>query len=106
MLHFLAFLCIVFIALLLLGVLIIGQAFRKVFGQRRTSGNAPAGDNHRRQPTYTYNADSGQWQRTASAGTDNVITPEEGELHPRRKKIFDKEDGEYVDFEEVKDQPV
>ena len=36
-----------------------------------------------------------------SSGDEAVIIPEEGSLHIKRRKVFDKNEGEYVDFEEV-----
>lgn len=74
MLHFLGILFIIIIAVLFIGLSFIGAILRGIFGGVR------------RKPA-----------------ANDTVQPEEGELHINRKKIFTKDDGEYVDFEEVKE---
>lgn len=80
MFHILGFLFIIILAVLIIGLSIIGSVVRGIFrlgnGVRRTSDSTP--NNHTAQP-------------------------EEPEIRPKRKKIFTEDEGEYVEFEEVKE---
>jgi len=80
MFHILGFLFIIILAVLIIGLSIIGSVVRGIFrlgnGVRRTSDSAT--NNHTAQP-------------------------EEPEIRPKRKKIFTEDEGEYVEFEEVKE---
>lgn len=87
MFHLLGLLFIFIIAILILGLSIVATIVRNILGLGRHRSAAS-------QPR--------QQSRTARP-TDDTMTPEEGELHPRRKKLFDKDEGEYVDFEEIKE---
>ena len=85
MFHILGFLFIIIIAVLIIGLSLIGSIFRALFG----FGKRPA---------------SRQANRAASANQskeENHSSPNE-EVSPQHKKIFSKDDGEYVDFEEIK----
>lgn len=99
MLHILGFLFIVILAILLIGLSIIGTVVRSLFGlgRRRTSspnsGSYQRGNEHYQPGGYSYN------NRTST----EEVQPEESEIHPQRKKLFSKDEGEYVDFEEIKD---
>lgn len=73
------FFFIIIIIILVFGISIISGVLRLLFGfGRKTTRNS---NNHQ----------SGQQEKPQSTSS------------PKHKKIFDKEDGEYVDFEEVKD---
>lgn len=103
MFHILGFLFVIIIAILLIGLSIIGTVLRSIFGlngRRHTSSSTTYQyGNANRQPNgYSYN-DS----RETSNSSSNEAEPEEGELHPRHKKLFSKDEGEYVDFEEIKE---
>lgn len=99
MFHILGFLFIIIIAILLIGLSIIGTVIRNVFGlNRRTSfshfGSYQSGNGKYQPEGYSYN-DNRQ--------SSEEVQPEEGEIHFRRKKLFSKDEGEYVDFEEIKE---
>lgn len=102
MFHILGFLFIIIIAILLIGLSIIGTVLRSIFGlggRRTASSGTYQNENGGRQPNgYSYN-DS----RQTSDSSQNAAEPEEGEIHPRHKKLFSKDEGEYVDFEEIKE---
>lgn len=87
MFHLLGLLFIFIIAILILGLSIIATIVRNILGLGRHRSAA---------------SQSPQQSRTARPA-DDTMTPEEGELRPRRKKLFDKDEGEYVDFEEIKE---
>ncbi|BEH00396.1 DUF4834 family protein [Bacteroides sedimenti] len=70
----------IIILVLVFGLSIIGGILRMIFGiGRKVTGQSARSD---RDENYADNSGS----------------------QPKRKKIFDKEDGEYVDFEEVKEE--
>lgn len=100
MFHFLGFLFIIIIAILLIGLSIVGTVIRSIFGLggRRSSDTNPNGNGNYQGRGYSFN-DSQQ----SDTSHHEEATPEEGDLHPKRKKLFSKDEGEYVDFEEIKD---
>jgi hypothetical protein len=90
MFHILGFLFIIIIAILLIGLSIIGTVIRSIFGLggRRTSSSRG----------YSYNENG-----PSSNPTSGETELEEGEIHPKHKKLFSENEGEYVDFEEIKE---
>ena len=85
MLHFIGFLFILIIAILLIGLSIIGGLVRSLFGFGRKK---TAGQNYYRGG-YSF---GGNNQQTSSrTNNDEGISPEEGEIHFKRKKIFTKD---------------
>ena len=85
MFHILGFLFIIIIAILLIGLSIIGTVIRNIFGLggRRTSSNSGP-----------YQKGNGNYQPGGYSSNDN---------RPRHKKLFSKDEGEYVDFAEIKE---
>lgn len=99
MLHFLGFLFILIIAILIIGLSIIFSIIRGLFGFGRKK---PSPRNF--QGDYTFYGDNRQSSSRTSTTPNDGIRPEEGELHIKHKeRIFSKDEGEYVDFEEIKD---
>lgn len=97
MLHFLGFLFILIIAILIIGLGIVGSIVRGIFGLGRRKPSAQ--DFH---GGYTFHGDNRQSHTTTD--TADGIRPEEGEIRVRHKeRIFSKDEGEYVDFEEIKE---
>lgn len=96
MFQFLGFLLLILLGVVLIGFVILLNVVRGVFriGRKpRTSGQADG-----------FTGQAGQANRThGTVADDGTVTVEEGELHFKRKKIFDKDDGEYVSYEEVKE---
>lgn len=92
MFHILGILFLIVLVVLLIGLAILSQIIGMVFGfKRRMQRNGSA------QRT-TYSSGSSQPQEDSFDAYSN-----EGNTSVRRrKKIFDKEEGEYVDFEEIK----
>lgn len=99
MFHFLGFILLLILAVLLVGFVIVVTFVRRLFGMGKG----------RKQTTYyctTNNIrnDSANTRRgNASTTDDGTVAVEEGELHINRKKIFGKDEGEYVSYEEVKE---
>lgn len=100
MFHILGFLFIIIIAVLIIGLSIIGTVIRSIFGlggrRTRTSSNP-----YQKPEGHSYN--SSRQHSGASSSQEETTEPEEGEIHPKRKKLFSKDEGEYVDFEEIKE---
>lgn len=100
MFHILGFLFIIIIAILLIGLSIIGTVIRNIFGWGRHRSSSNSGpyqkvNGNYRSGSYSYNG-NGQ-------SSEEEIQAEEGEIRPRHKKLFSKDEGEYVDFEEIKE---
>lgn len=94
--HILLFILVFFIAILVFGLSIIGFILRAIFGiGRRSSSPRPGQANSRtqHQSTKTYSTNDNDEE-------ENVYS--ENVSEKKHKKIFTKEDGEYVDFEEIK----
>lgn len=90
MFHILGILFIIIIAILIIGLSIIGTVIRSVFGlkgSRSTSGG------------HSFNGD----KQNSSSSQKQETTESEEEPHLKRKKLFSKDEGEYVDFEEVRE---
>lgn len=103
MLHFLGFLFIIVIAVLFIGLSIVGMILKGVFGIGRRS-SASAQTNNGRPFGHVFNdtdkdgfRDDATRYRNDSDGSVRITRPE------RKKKVFAKDEGDYVDFEEVKD---
>lgn len=88
MFHFLGFLFIIIIAILLIGLSVIGTIVRSIFGLGKLHSSSYG---------------TGRQQPFNTSSKDETAEAEEGEIHIKRKKLFSKDEGEYVDFEEVKE---
>ena len=92
MFHLLGILFLIILVILLIGLAILSRIIGMVFGfKRRMQRNGSAS-----QHAYSSNSNSSQdnTSHTYSSEGNSTVRP--------RKKIFDKEEGEYVDFEEIK----
>ena len=87
MFHILGFLFVIIVVILVIGLSIIGTVLRTIFG---------LGGKRR----YSY---SGGQQQNSSSQTDEGTTSEGNDIHRKHKKLFSKDEGEYVDFEEIKE---
>lgn len=99
MFHILGFLFIIIIAILLIGLSIIGTVVRSLFGlgKHRTSSHSGTWQGNGNYQTGGYS------QKENRRASEEEVQPEEGEINYHRKKIFSKDEGEYVDFEEIKE---
>ena len=98
--HILLFLLLFLAAIVIFGLSIVGFVLRAIFGLGRGSSSrtkqAGNGQNGQQQgrPSYNQNTDS-------RADNEGEIFAENSQ-RTKHKKIFTQDDGEYVDFEEVK----
>ena len=104
MFHFLGFLFIIIIAILLIGLSIIGTVIRSIFGLgSRRSSNTYRNDNGNYQSGRGYSF-NGRQQSGSSSNEEPITRIKEETAHGRHKKLFSQDEGEYVDFEEIKEE--
>ena len=95
MFHFLGFIFFFILIVLLIGFVILWKIVNTFLGlgKRMTGGN-PNGQNQQRT-TY---------QRTDDSASNNARTQSStSSAGGEKKKVFDDDEGEYVEFEEIKD---
>ncbi|WP_195663523.1 DUF4834 family protein [Bacteroides congonensis] len=98
--HILLFILIFIIAIVVFGLSIVGFLLRAIFGIGRRSSSS--------RPNQTESGRSATGQQSYNQGTQTPADNEE-EIYSenvtgrRHKKIFTQDDGEYVDFEEIKE---
>ncbi|WP_294606347.1 DUF4834 family protein [uncultured Bacteroides sp.] len=97
MFHILGFLFIIIVVILVIGLSIIGTVLRSIFGlgKRRTSSGS-----YQNGGGYSF---SGNQQQNSSSQANEEATSSEDVIHRKHKKLFTKDEGEYVDFEEIKE---
>lgn len=98
--HILLFILLFIIAIVVFGLSIVGFLLRAIFGIGRRSSSS--------RPKQAESGRSATGQQSYNQGTQNPTDNEE-EIYSenvagkRHKKIFTQDDGEYVDFEEIKE---
>ena len=97
MFHILGFLFIIIVVILVIGLSIIGTVLRSIFGlgKRRTSSGS-----YQNGGGYSF---SDNQQQNSSSQANEEATSSEDVIHRKHKKLFTKDEGEYVDFEEIKE---
>ena len=96
--HILLFILIFIIAIFVFGLSIIGFILRTIFGLGRGSSSS--------RPKQTESGRASQQdysQRDRRANDDEEEILSENTSARKHKKIFTQDDGEYVDFEEIKE---
>lgn len=95
MFKLLGFVLIIILVMAFVGFAIVLNVVRGIFtrgGGKRTTAYRPDRNGTR--------GEAGRTRRT-TVSDDGTVAVEEGELHINRKKIFGKDEGEYVSYEEV-----
>lgn len=99
--HIILFILLLIIAIVVFGLSILGFVLKTIFGIGRNSSRTERSDNTRQQSSDSrYNQGSGGYR---SNDSEEEVFSENSRARNRHKKIFTQEDGEYVDFEEVKE---
>lgn len=98
MFHLLGFLFIILIVVLVVGLTIVGSVLRAIFGFGRKRRPATTENTHRAYTHRTTDNATGNSQSSQQDTNEEVVSGKAGQGH---KKIFTKDEGEYVDFEEV-----
>lgn len=103
MFHILGFLFIIIVVILVIGLSIIGTVLRSIFGlgKRRTSSGTYQNGGGSYQSSGGYSFSGNQQQNSSQANEE--ATSSEDVIHRKHKKLFTKDEGEYVDFEEIKE---
>lgn len=101
MFGFLGFLLILFLLIVFIGFAILGNIFRVLFGFGRRN-------THYQDRTYTdqrqntYHQSEGNESEESYTQADSSSSGKRTRPAGNKKKIFDDDEGEYVDYEEVK----
>lgn len=99
--HILLFILIFIIAIIFFGLSIIGFLLRSIFGIGHRMSSSTQRPHTASGRTTAGDQDYGQNTRNAA---DNREESYSGNVSGRKhKKIFTQDDGEYVDFEEIKE---
>ena len=93
--HILLFILIFIIAIFVFGLSIVGFILRTILG-RSSSSSRPKQTESGRTSQQSYN----QTNRRSNDDEEEIYS--ENVPEKRHKKIFTQDDGEYVDFEEIK----
>ncbi|WP_296259448.1 DUF4834 family protein [uncultured Phocaeicola sp.] len=89
MFHILGFIFFFLLVIFIIGLVLLSKVLRTIFGfGRKMTGNTTKG-NAGRSTAYSEEASQGNTRYSQQKGK-------------ARKKIFDKDEGEYIDFEEIK----
>lgn len=97
MFHILGFFLAIVLVIVIVTVTFIGRILKTIFGlENRHTSQQQTNHQHTygRQQSYDSNDDSGYEEGEDVRGNGHPQTP--------RKKIFTEDEGEYVDFEEIK----
>ena len=94
--HILLFILIFIIAIFVFGLSIVGFILRTIFGLGRSSSSRPKQTESGRTSQQDYE------QRNHRSNDNEEEIYSENVPEKRHKKIFTQDDGEYVDFEEIK----
>lgn len=98
--HIILFILLLIIAIVVFGLSILGFLLKTIFGIGRNSNRTDRSGNSRQQSSDSrYNQGSGGY----TSNNEEEVFAENNRSRSRHKKIFTQEDGEYVDFEEVKE---
>ena len=96
--HILLFILIFIIAIFVFGLSIVGFILRTIFGLGRSSSSSrPKQTESGRTSQQSYN------QGSYNSNDDEEEILSENTSARKHKKIFTQDDGEYVDFEEIKE---
>lgn len=97
MFHILGFIFFFILIILVIGLVVLSKVVRTIFGLgRRMTGSSST---QRRSQTYQRSTSSDY----RSSDSESRNSQQSAGSASGRKKIFDSDEGEYVDFEEVKE---
>ena len=93
--HILLFILFFIIAIIVFGLSIVGFLLRTIFGIGRRSSSSHHGKTEKSQQSNN--------QGSYNSKNDEEEILSENTSARKHKKIFTQDDGEYVDFEEIKE---
>lgn len=97
--HILLFFLILIIVIVVLGLSVVGAILRTIFGIGRRSTSRPKGSGYERTRQQPYNPNPNKDTYTSYENKEENVSENAPKKH---KKIFNEDEGEYVDFEEIK----
>lgn len=101
--HILLFIFVFIIAIAVFGLSIVGYLLRAIFGIGRHSSSSTS-SRSRQNTSGGYNNGQQNYGQRTQRPTDNTEERySENAQGKKHKKIFTQDDGEYVDFEEIKE---
>lgn len=98
--HILLFILLFIIAIVVFGLSIVGFLLKSIFGLGRGSSSS---SQNRRQTNSEQPNQQDYNQRPQNSNDDEEEIYSENVPRRKHNKIFTKDDGEYVDFEEIKE---
>lgn len=99
--HILLFILLFIIAIVVFGLSIVGFLLKSIFGLGR--GSSSSSQNKRQTNSERPNQQDYNQRPPNSSNDDEEEIYSENVSRRKHKKIFTKDDGEYVDFEEIKE---
>ena len=103
MFGFLGFLLFIFVLIVLIGFTILGNILRVLFGfGRRGTHYQDHTYTDQRQNTYSRTESRHEENYTEDSSSSSSSSQKRPKPSGSKKKIFDDDEGEYVDYEEVK----
>lgn len=104
MFHILGILFIIIVVIIVIGLSIIGTVIRSIFG---LGGKRNASSRTYQNGGGSYQTGGGGYSFSGSQSSTSQDSEEtqssRDDNHGKRKKLFAEDEGEYVDFEEIKD---
>lgn len=101
--HILLFIFVFIIAIAVFGLSIVGYLLRAIFGIGRHSSSSTSSRSHQSTSGGYNNGQQNYGQRTQRPTDNTEERHSENGQGKKHKKIFTQDDGEYVDFEEIKE---
>ena len=99
MFHILGFIFFFVLIILTIGFVILWRIVHTFMGMgKRMAGQRPADSQNSQRQTYQKASNDGEWTDAASGQTTSSSTGRSD-----KKKVFGEDEGEYVEFEEIKD---
>lgn len=98
--HIILFFLLFVVAIVVFGISILGFILKSLFGIGRSSSSRTQQTNRSQRSDRQYQGSYSQSTNNYSSNEEDIYT--DNSTSNKHRKIFSQEDGEYVDFEEVK----
>ena len=97
MFHFLGFIIFFILIVLTIGFVILWRIVHTFMGiGKRMTGNGTSSSQHTQRATYQRPQNDSDWSEQSTQSSTSSRQSD-------KKKVFDDDEGEYVEFEEIKD---
>lgn len=102
--HILLFILILIVAIIVFGLSILGFLLRTIFGIGRNSSSTRPEQRGSDDTTGQSRQDYNRQPHNSNDDEEEILSEDISGRRRNKKKIFTKDEGEYVDFEEIKDE--